>query len=111
MVDNEAVCNAQKGRLRVLVPSLWPVQSISARLTNAHPDCPPLRERAVNLTPATVPLAPSLFTATAPTNTIERRVGELVAAAGLVIVEALDERANGGLTLRTKCRCGGPIRA
>src|SRR5262247_3602404 len=98
MGDNEAVCNAQKGRLRVLVPSLYPAQSISARLTNAHPDCPPLRERAVNLTPATVPLAPSPSTATAPTNTIERRVGEIVAAAGLALVEALSEKQAGGLT-------------
>ena len=109
MGDNEAVCNAQKGRLRVLVPSLWPVQSISARLTNAHPDCPPLRERAVNLTPATVPLAPSPSTATAPTNTIEYRVGAIVAAAGMVIVEALDERQHGALSPRTKMRGGDLI--
>jgi len=64
----------------------------------------------VHTTPATPILAPSASSAApAPANTIERHVGELVAAAGLVIVEALDERANGGLTLRTKCRGGDLI--
>jgi len=47
-------------------------------------------------------LAPSPSTAKTPANTIERHVGELIAAAGLVIVEALDERANGGLTPRAR---------
>jgi hypothetical protein len=57
---------------------------------------------------AVTPFAPSPSKAE-PAPTLERHIGELVAAAGLVIVEALDERANGGLTLRTKCRGGDLI--
>jgi hypothetical protein len=59
--------------------------------------------------PATPILAPASSTATAPANTIERYVGELVAAAGMAIAEALAERADGGLTPRTKQRGGDAI--
>ena len=63
-----------------------------------------LTSRARAMQPATAvdTLAPSPSTAKTPANTIERHVGELIAAAGLVIVEALDERANGGLTPRAR---------
>jgi len=58
---------------------------------------------------AATTLAPSRSTASAPANTIERHIGALVAAAGLVIVEALAERAAGGLTSATRTRGGDLI--
>src|SRR5215472_16115227 len=60
---------------------------------------------------AATTLAPSRSTASAPANTIERHIGALVAAAGLVIVEALAERADGGLTPKTKMRGGDQLAA
>ena len=60
-------------------------------------------------TPAVTALAPSRSTASAPTNTLEHHIGALVAAAGMTIVEALDERADGGLTPATKMRGGDLI--
>ena len=57
---------------------------------------------------ATPILAPSSKTL-ASTNTIEYRVGQLVAAAGLAIAEAITERANGGLTPATRTRGGDLI--
>ena len=60
-------------------------------------------------TPAVDTLAPSSSTAAAPTDTVERLVGQLVAAAGMAIVEALDERRHGALTPRTKMRGGDLI--
>src|SRR5262249_23513226 len=56
--------------------------------------------------PPAATLAPAPSTTPAPANTIEHRVGEIVAAAGLVIVEALNERADGGLTPATRTRGG-----
>src|SRR5262249_31315075 len=71
---------------------------------------PPLSaSAAVYPTPVVDPLAPSRSTAPAPVNTIERRVGEIVAAAGMAIVEALDERQHGALSPRTKMRGGDLI--
>jgi hypothetical protein len=63
----------------------------------------------VHPTPAVTALAPSPSTAKAPANTIERYVGERVAAAGLAIAEALAERSDGGLTPATRTRGGDLI--
>ena len=60
---------------------------------------------------ANTALAPSSSTTLAPVNTIEYRVGAIVAAAGLVIVEALAERADGGLTSRTRMAGGDQLAA
>ena len=55
--------------------------------------------------------APSPSAAKAPANTIELFVGRQVAAAGLAILEALDERQHGGLTPRTRQRGGDQLAA
>jgi len=61
----------------------------------------------VEPTPAiTVTPAPSRSTTAVPANTIERYVGQRVAAAAGAILEALDERQHGGLTPKTKMRGG-----
>jgi hypothetical protein len=60
---------------------------------------------------AVTALAPSPSAAKAPANTIELFVGRQVAAAGLAILEALDERQHGGLTPRTRQRGGDAIAA
>jgi hypothetical protein len=71
-----------------------------------------LKSRAVHPTPATVPLAPSPSTVTAkPVPTIERHVGALVAAAALVLAQALAERQDGGLTRATRTQGGDAIAA
>jgi hypothetical protein len=62
----------------------------------------------VNPTPAVIISAPAPSTAeTAPT--LERHVGERVAAAALTLAEALAERQDGGLTRATKMRGGDLI--
>ena len=111
-------CDRRIGRTgfggeRVLVPSYYPMVSTSIKLTNAHPDCPSLRERAVNPTPATVPLASAPPTAKtiAPANTIENYVGQRVSAVAAILLEALAERQDGGLTSSTKMRGGDLLAA
>src|SRR5215831_1786388 len=69
----------------------------------------PIESAAVQPAPVISLPAPSRSTAPAPANTIERRVGEIVAAAGMAIIEALQERADGGLTSATKMRGGDLI--
>jgi len=54
-------------------------------------------------------LAPSRSTASVPANTIEHRIGVLVATAGIAIAEALDEHRHGALSPRTKTRGGDLI--
>ena len=68
-----------------------------------------LESAAVQPTPAVTTSAPSSSPSTAPPNTIEYRVGAIVAAAGIAIAEALAERADGGLTPTTKMRGGNLI--
>jgi hypothetical protein len=63
----------------------------------------------VNLTPATIH-APARSTAKPSPNTIERHVGEIVAAAACSILKALHEYQNGGLSSRTKM-AGGDLLA
>ena len=60
---------------------------------------------------AVTPLAPSTAKATVLPNTIETYVGRRVAAAGLVIAEALAERQDGGLTPATRARGGDLLAA
>jgi len=79
------------------------------RLPNALLITAPASECAVHPTPATVPLTPTSSTGKTSVNTgpsHEFLIAQLVAAAGLVIVEALQERADGGLSPATKTRGG-----
>ena len=60
-------------------------------------------------TPAAATHAPARSTNKTPADTgssLEPLIGRLIAAAGLAIIEALDEYKNGGLSLRTKTRGG-----
>jgi hypothetical protein len=61
-----------------------------------HPIVTPAPVRSTNKTPAS-------------TSSLEPLVGQLVAAAGITIVEALGEYRDGGLTPRTKGRGGDLI--
>jgi hypothetical protein len=65
----------------------------------------------VHSTPAsiTLALARSPATALTPTNTIERYVGKLVAGAAIILLEGLQERADGGLTPATRTRGGDQL--
>jgi hypothetical protein len=72
---------------------------------------PPLRERAVNPTPATASLAPSRSTAPVPANSIENYVGQRVATVAATILEALHERQDGGLSPATRTRGGDLLAA
>jgi hypothetical protein len=54
-------------------------------------------------------LAPSRSTASVPANTIERYVGRQVANAAMILLEALVERSDGGLTPATKTRGGDQL--
>jgi len=56
-------------------------------------------------------LAPSSSAAPTPANTIERYVGQRVAAAGIAIAEALDERQHGRLSTATRTRGGDLLAA
>jgi len=59
--------------------------------------------------PPAATLAPAPSTTPAPANTIEHRIGALVATAGIAIAEALDEHRHGALSPRTKTRGGDLI--
>jgi len=61
--------------------------------------------------PAVTTLAPSRSTASAPANTIERYVGRQVANAAMILLEALAERSDGGLTPATRTRGGDQLAA
>jgi len=66
----------------------------------------------VEPTPAiTVTPAPSRSTPATPANTIERYVGQRVAAAAGVILEALAERQGGGLSPATRTAGGDQLAA
>jgi len=69
----------------------------------------PIESATVQPTPAVDTLAPSPSTTAAPANTLERHVGELVAAAATAILQALREFQNGGLTASTKMQGGDLI--
>jgi len=60
---------------------------------------------------AVTPLAPSPSTISPPANTIETYVGQRVAAVAATILEALQERAGGGLTPATRTRGGDLLAA
>ena len=64
-------------------------------------------------TPAVTTHAParSAAKALAPANTIERYVGQRVAAVAAIILEALQERQHGGLSPRTRTAGGDQLAA
>src|SRR5262245_22978617 len=70
----------------------------------------PSRERAVQTDLDTAILAPARSTkALAPANTIERYVGRQVANAAMILLEALAEHSDGGLTPATRTRGGDQL--
>jgi hypothetical protein len=60
---------------------------------------------------AATTLAPSRSTVPTPANTIERYVGQRVAAVAGIILEALQERQHGGLSPRTRTAGGDQLAA
>jgi len=83
---------------------------VCVRLADILPAAPlPIESAAVQPAPAINLLAPAPSTTKATANTLERHVGALVAAAGMAIAAALEERRHGALSPTTRQRGGDLI--